>query len=296
MNTADVMAATVTDLVSLIEAGAPEWQMPWTHDGTTGVPHNAVTHRPYSGGNVLALWAATARHGWGQEWATFKQWQAVGASVRRGERGTHCIYWNVKPAETITDVDPDTGDEVTLTTGPRVRWARAFVMFNAAQVDGYNSTETKPAAPEPSVAGDWFGHIPAHVAWGGGNPCYIPSQDRVLMPAASAFVTEGARWGTLAHELAHWTGHATRLARTYGKRFGDDAYAAEELVAELSAAFTCAVVGIPTLARTDHAAYLAHWCRVLKADPSILWSIASKAQAATDHLASYQPAEAEAAA
>ena len=200
MNAADVMAATVADLVALIEAGAPEWQMPWTHDGTTGVPHNAVTRRPYSGGNVLALWAASARHGWGHEWATFNQWQTVGATVRKGERGTHCIYRNVKPAETITDVDPDTGDEITLTTGPRVRWARAFVVLNAAQVDGYNSTETKPAAPEPSVAGDWFCRIPAYVDWDAGNPCYIPSQDRVLMPAASAFVTEAARWGTLAHD------------------------------------------------------------------------------------------------
>ena len=104
-------------------------------------------------------------------------------------------------------------------------------------------------------------------------------------------MTDAGRWGTLAHELAHWTGHPDRLARTYGKRFGDDAYAAEELVAELSAAFTCALLGIPTQARTDHAPYLAHWCRVLKADPSILWSIASKAQASTDHLATYQPAQ-----
>ena len=270
--------------------------MPWTHDGTYGVPRNTLTGQTYRGGNVLALWAVSARQGWGHEWATFKQWQKIGATVRKGERGTHCIYWNVKPAETTTDVDPDTGDEVTLTTGPRVRWARAFVVFNAAQVDGYASTATVQSEPEPCEVADWFARIPADVVWGGGNPCFIPSQDRVLMPSAAAFTTEAARWGTLAHELGHWTGHPDRLARVYGKRFGDDAYAAEELVAELSAAFTCATLGIPTQPREDHAPYLAHWCRVLKADPSIMWSIASKAQAATDHLVSYQPAAAESAA
>ncbi|MEQ1699604.1 MAG: zincin-like metallopeptidase domain-containing protein [Ilumatobacteraceae bacterium] len=296
MNAADVMAATVADLVAAIEAGAGEWRMPWTHDGTHGVPRNTVTGQTYRGGNVLALWAVSALQGWGHEWATFKQWQKIGATVRKGERGTHCIYWNVKPVETTTDVDPDTGDEITLTTGPRVRWARAFVVFNAAQVDGHTSTAPVQAEPEPGEVADWFARIPAHVVWGGGNPCFIPSQDRVLMPAAAAFTTEAARWGTLAHELGHWTGHPDRLARVYGKRFGDDAYAAEELVAELSAAFTCATLGIPTQSREDHAPYVAHWCRVLKADPSILWSIASKAQAATDHLASNQPAEAEVAA
>ena len=265
--------------------------MPWTHDGTVGVPYNTITGQPYRGGNVLALWAASARHGWGHEWATFKQWQTRGATVRKGERGTHCIYWNVKPAQTITEVDDTTGDEVTLTTAAQVRWARSFVVFNAAQVDGHTPAETARSEPETDGVADWFAHVPADVRWCGGNPCYMPALDRVLMPAASAFVTDAGRWGTLAHELAHWTGHPDRLARTYGKRFGDDAYAAEELVAELSAAFTCALLGIPTQARTDHAPYLAHWCRVLKADPSILWSIASKAQASTDHLATYQPAQ-----
>jgi len=153
VNAADVMAATVADLVAAIEAGAGEWRMPWTHDGTSGLPHNTVTGQPYRGGNVLALWAASALQGWGHEWATFKQWQTLGATVRKGERGTHCIYWNVKPAETTTDVDPDTGDEVTLTTGPRVRWARAFVVFNASQVDGYTAIEPVTVQPEPGCRG-----------------------------------------------------------------------------------------------------------------------------------------------
>ena len=91
----------------------------------------------------------------------------------------------------------------------------------------------------------------------------------------------------------HWTGHPTRLARIYGKRFGDDAYAAEELVAELAAAFTCPVAGIDTVARTDHAGHLTHWTRMLRAQPAVLWTVASKAQAATDRLAAYSTTPAD---
>ncbi len=107
------------------------------------------------------------------------------------------------------------------------------------------------------------------------------------MPLWDAFDSTGDAYATLAHELGHWTGHSTRLGREYGKRFGDHAYAAEELVAELSSAFTCATVGLSTVPRTDHASYLAHWLMMLRETPSLLFSVASKAQAATDYLAAY---------
>jgi antirestriction protein ArdC len=100
----------------------------------------------------------------------------------------------------------------------------------------------------------------------------------------SPFTDAHAYYATSAHEHAHWTGHASRLNRDLANRFGDDAYAAEELVAELYAAFTCATLGISTTPRPDHAAYLAHWLHVLRSDPRALFTVASKAQAATDHL------------
>ena len=108
------------------------------------------------------------------------------------------------------------------------------------------------------------------------------------MPDWDAFHTTAAGHATLAHELAHWTGHRERLDRDLTGRYGDDSYAMEELIAEMSAAFTCAEVGIAPAIRDDHAPYLAHWLRVLRAEPRHLWSVASAAQAA-DHLATYQP-------
>ena len=216
--------------------------------------------------------------------------QQSGATVRKGERGTRLVYWGT--LTTDTDTTETTNGERAETTGRKERrFAKTFVVFNAAQVDGLDLTPVGVTPTVPDLPA-WFNAIPAKIEWAKGRPCYSPSLDRVMMPHPDAFRDPAAMWATLAHELGHWTGHASRLTRTFGKRFGDDAYALEELVAELSAAITCAVVGIATTFRDDHADYLANWCRVLKADPSILWTVAGKAQAATDHLSTYQPAAA----
>jgi antirestriction protein ArdC len=286
MNAADVMAATVTDLIARMEQGVELGTLPWHHDGTIGLPHNSITKNIYRGGNLLTLWFTGTEHGWASnEWATFKQWQQIGATVRKGERGTRLVYWG-----TLTTTDTDTTvDRESDTTKKERRFAKTFVVFNAAQVDGLDLTVAN-VTPTVVDLPAWFTAIPAKIEWAKGRPSYSPSLDRVMMPHPDAFRDPAALWATLAHELGHWTGHPSRLSRTFGQRFGDDAYAVEELVAELSAAITCAVVGIATTFRDDHADYLASWCRVLKTDPSILWTVAGKAQAATDHLASYQPA------
>ncbi len=110
------------------------------------------------------------------------------------------------------------------------------------------------------------------------------------MPAAPQFTDRAAFYGTACHELVHWSGHQSRLARDLTGRFGDDAYAAEELVAELGAAIACAHLAIAPTPRDDHAAYLAHWLRILGADPKALFAVAAKAQTAVDHLDGYSTA------
>lgn len=287
MKATDVMAATVADLIARMEQGVELGALPWHHDGTIGLPHNSITKHVYRGGNLLSLWFVGGEHGWvSNEWATFKQWQQIGATVRKGERGTRLVYWGTLTTADATETT--TGEDQTDTTGKKERrFAKTFVVFNAAQVDGLelSAAGVTPLVPDLPA---WFAAIPAKIEWAKGRPCYSPSLDRVMMPHPDAFRDDHAMRAVLAHELGHWTGHPSRLNRTFGARFGDDAYALEELVAELSAAITCAVVGIATTFRDDHADYLANWCRVLKADPSILWTVAGKAQAATDHLTTYQ--------
>jgi antirestriction protein ArdC len=275
MKADEVMSSVVAELIATIEAGAGEWVMPWTGVHAR-LPYNHTTTIGYRGGNIVALWMKQLARGYPTAaWATYKQWASIDCQVRKGERGVHLVKWSK-----IERVD---------TTGElrSIMIPNAFVVFNAAQVDGL------PADPiEPPPLFEHFQFIEMVKTTGAkivpGRPAYSPALDVVMMPLMNDFNTEDDWLSTMAHELAHWTGHESRLNRTFGKRFGDDAYAAEELVAELSSAFTCCDFGVVPGVRNDHASYLANWISMLKADPSILWSVASKAQAATDHLLSYR--------
>jgi len=292
MKAADVIADIVNRLITEIENGAQQWRMPW--NTATGLPHNAVTGNAYRGGNVLALWLEALICGYTSNgWATYKQWQSIDAQVRKGERGSRLIRWVEKKnkVEDTANASTKTDDDAT---GGRLIPV-SFTVFNLVQCDTADTTIT--VDPTPRHEGNFahfFDAIPAVIRWGAGHPCYLPDSDEIRMPEWEAFHTTAAGHATLAHELAHWTGHPSRLDRDLTGRFGDDAYAAEELIAEMSAAFTCAEVGIAPAIRDDHAPYLDHWLRILKAEPRHLWSVASAAQAATDHLATYSnPAAAQ---
>lgn len=283
----DVFESTTTAIVQAIEDGAGSWSMPWSRDGLA-FPVNPTTQKHYRGGNVLALLASAVVAGWERgEWATYKQWVSIGAQVRKGERGTGCVFWNVTQDRKTVE-DDETGDPVELVSFPRFR-ARAFTVFNAAQVDGYTPAPVVLNTDEQITHADAvLARVGAHVEHRcEGRAYYSPARDLIVLPAFETFTDASAYYATSAHEHAHWTGHASRLNRDLANRFGDDAYAAEELVAELSAAFTCAALGISSTPRPDHAAYLAHWLDVLRADPRALFTVASKAQAATDHLCAF---------
>jgi len=159
-------------------------------------------------------------------------------------------------------------------------------VFNASQVSGYTprveSEETMPERIER--ADNFFASIGAMVRHGGNRAYYSPSEDYVQMPPFAAFKDNVSYYSTLAHEHTHWTSREGRCARELGKRFGDNAYAAEELIAELGAAFTCAHLGLSSEPREDHAAYIQSWLKVLKADKRAIFTASSKAQQACDWL------------
>tara|TARA_R110000868_G_scaffold408138_4_gene690478 strand:- start:13188 stop:14108 length:921 start_codon:yes stop_codon:yes gene_type:complete len=293
-NRKDVYQTVTDQIVAAIEAGAGEWQMPW-HRAGEGLnrPVNIDTGNAYRGINIVALWAAGQVRGYSSgTWGTYRQWQKAGAQVRKGEKASTVVFYKEFDVE---EPDPDTGE---LETGKRL-FARASSVFNADQVDGFEVTLPEPKDPVQALAeaDSFVTGTGADVRHGGARAFYRLSEDFIQMPDKERFVgsetstaTE-AYYGTLLHELVHWTGIERRCDRRFGKRFGDDAYAVEELVAELGAAFLCADLGITPEPRPDHAAYIEHWVKVMKADNRAIFTAASKAAQATDFLAGLQQSE-----
>jgi len=175
-------------------------------------------------------------------------------------------------------------------TEKRIPLLRTFALFNVAQCDGLPAVERKPVAEHvPGIADAVAERAGASVVRGGDRAFYSVGADVVTVPVVDAFESPAAYDATLLHELTHWTGHASRLDRKFGKRFGDDAYAAEELVAELGAAFACARLGVQ--GKLQHAEYLGHWAKVLKADKHAIFTAAREAEKACALLLP-EPAEA----
>lgn len=278
-------------IIAAIEAGAGDWQMPWHRSGGgLNRPLNIDTGKRYQGVNIVALWAAAEVRGFGSgTWGTYRQWQNSGAQVRKGEKGSVVVFYKEFD---IDETDPDTGE----TLSDKRLFARASWVFNADQVDGYDIPLPEPVDPVEAIEGaDRFVRATgADIRHGGQRAYYRPSEDCIQIPDKERFVgtatstaTE-AYYGTLLHELTHWTGAAHRCDRQFGKRFGDNAYAVEELVAELGAAFLCADLGVTLTPRQDHAAYLNAWLKVLKADSKAIFTAASQASWAASHLVRLQ--------
>ena len=276
----DVYQRVTNQIIEAIEQGADSWEMPWHRHPTT--PKNALTGKAYRGVNVLNLWATAAALQYRSGiWATYPQWTELGAQVRKGEKSASVVFWKFPNREAETDEGE--GQEAGSRRGP---FARGYHVFNADQVEGYTLPEA-PALPEADrneSADAFFGSLNADIRHGGGRAYYSKPDDYIQLPPFSAFKESAAYYATLAHESIHWTGATQRLNRDLTGRFGNEAYAAEELVAELGAAFLCANLGISSEPRPDHAAYVTNWLTVLRKDSKAIFTAASKAQAAADWL------------
>ena len=277
---ADLYQRVTAEIIAAIEAGAADYRMPWNTLSRSAAPVNAGSSRPYRGINTLLLWCEAGRRGYSSNrWATYRQWNELGAQVRKSEKSTTVLLW--KPIADSGD-RADAGDQPA-----RQRLlARAFRVFNTDQVDG---EDPQPAAHRPTTeritsAEAFFAAQPAAIWHGSDGAFYDRRADMVSMPSFDAFVSAEAYYSVLAHELTHWTGAKSRLDRDLSGRFGSDAYAIEELVAELGAAFTIGYLGLACEPRIDHAPYIASWLRVLRDDPRAILTAASKAQAAADYL------------
>jgi len=279
----DVYRKVTDSIINAIEQGVGNWRMPWHTSGKYAFsPINVTSHKAYRGINTLCLWAAAQAKGYESgDWGTYKQWQERGAQVLKGEKATTVVFWKFA---NDSNESQDDGDQPV--SSSRLIFTRGYSVFNAAQVDGY-TPKADPDMPMPdriAHADAFFEAIGANVQHGGNRAYYAADPDHIQMPPFGAFIENVAYYSTLAHEHTHWTAQSSRCDRQLGKRFGDNAYAAEELIAELGAAFTCAHLGLSTEPRKDHAQYIDSWLKVLKADKRAIFTAASKAQLAADFM------------
>jgi antirestriction protein ArdC len=279
----DIYTRVTETICEALEKGVRPWAPSWDRAAGFGAMPVRATGETYRGVNVLLLWGSSLAQGFDQpRWMTFKQALEQGGNVRKGEKGTRVVYAGriVREGE---------GGEALVETRA-IPFLKGYTVFNVQQVEGLGP-EWFTAAPEPrpepardAEADAFFAAVGADVRHGGGRAFYSRDADAITLPPLAAFHDAEAYYATRAHETVHWTGHEKRLAREFGKRFGDKAYAAEELVAEIGAAFICATIGVSVEPREDHAAYVADWLKVLKGDKRAIFTAASAAQAATDYL------------
>jgi len=276
MNNIDLYNKITSQITELMQQHGSDWTRPWT--STAGGPSNALTGDHYKGINTLLLNLEAHGKGYSQPyWATFKQWRMKGGSVRKGQRGTLCVFY--KP---IVIEQPNE----SIKTVPVMKH---FFLFNADQVDGIEIPETEEsvAIQDRNHAVDGLLNCTGAIIHETGSRAYYsPSKDHICIPPLSAFSSSEMFYSTLLHELSHWSGHPTRLNREEGmqSRFGSSAYAMEELVAELASAFLSIQLKVSHEPRKDHAQYLNSWLQVLDQDPKAFSSAASKAQRVSDYL------------
>lgn len=294
-NRASLYDEITNRIIAELEAGRLPWVQPWdsTAAAPLGLPRNAATGRAYSGINILILWGAVVARGFScQNWLTFRQALALGGNVRKGEHGTTIVYADRFTPEDERQRARETGDAVQT-----IPFLKRFTVFSTDQCEGLPDTiaTAPPPIPEGLILPEVEALIRASGAdlrLGGNEAFYSPALDYVQVPRPESFFAFIDWHRTALHELGHWTGHGTRLGRDQTGRFGSSKYAREELVAELSAAFCCAALGITPTVR--HADYVGCWLDVLREDSKAIVRAASAASKAADFMLAFRPTAGEA--
>ena len=287
----DLYSRITNTIIADLETGVRPWIKPWSAEHLAGRITRPLrsTGEPYSGVNIILLWAeAVARGFTAPTWITFRQALALGGRVRKGEHGSTVVY-----ANRITRTEAgDNGEDVERS----IPFLKAYTVFNVDQVEGLPAHFYATASPQLDPvqriahADAFFKATGAEIRHGGDQAYYAMEPDYVQVPPFECFEDPESYYATLAHECTHWTRRSSRLDRDFGrKRWGDKGYASEELVAELGAAFLCADLGLELTPRADHASYIDSWLKVLKDDKRFIFAAAAHAQRAADFLHQLQP-------
>ena len=288
----DVYTRVTNKILADLERGNLTWLQPWQTGHAAGPVSRPLraAGEPYRGINVLMLWAASMEKGYEAPiWMTFNQAAKLCAHVRKGEKGSLVVFANTIK-KTVQD---DNGEDVE----KEIPFMKGYTVFNVEQIEGlpahyYAHVEPKhtTALERLEFAERFFAATGANIRHGGAQAFYRITDDVVQMPEMQTFRDAESYYSIASHEVTHWTRHPSRLNRDFGrKRYGDEGYAMEELVAEIGAAFLCAALEITPEPREDHAAYIAAWLKALKDDKKFVFIAASHAQKAADFLHGLQP-------
>lgn len=292
----DVRQVVTDRIIAMLEKGGPVFRERWTRAAARGVPRNGKTGAPYRGANVLLLWEAAIEAGYASNvWLTYRQARSLGGQVRKGERGVLCAHFERRARERRSEADDALSEGgVDEEVVPPDAGARAGVLlclpfwaFNVAQIDGLplevvDLGIASPMGPREPVerAMRLLGGCNATIRHGFDQAAYLPALDEIRLPWPRQFTNAEAQCATALHELVHWTGHPERLNRSFGRRFGDAAYAFEELVAELGSAFVMGHCGLVEATVEGHAAYIDAWLQVLRGDRTAIFTAARLAEEA----------------
>lgn len=284
MSKPDIYESVTTTIIEQLEKGVAPWACPWNAAAPVGgLPANASTGRAYSGVNILLLWLAQAERGFScHDWLTYKQAEAMGAQVRKGEKATRIVY-----ADSFIPKAERAKARTENREPSSVYFLKGFCVFNRDQIDGLEPPA--PTGPLPdreaiAVGENLILRSGADFRIGGNEAYYVSAADFIRMPDQRQFRNQIDYYRTAAHELSHWTGHQSRLDRKLANRFGSAQYAREELIAEMGAAFVLASIGITPTVR--HADYIGAWLKVLREDSKAIVRAASAASKAADYLLS----------
>jgi len=269
-----VYQEVTNSIIEQLEKGAAPWIKPWRVDSTAD--KNLLSNKPYQGINRLILGLSSMVKGYDTPvWASFKQFESLGATVRKEEKGTKIVWFSPVKKE-----NKDTGETEVYNA------LKSYYVFNVAQCDGIEiqaPNKEEKTFNAIDAAEQRIIKTGAAISHGGDAAFYAPSVDRIQMPHKSAFDNESSYYATAFHELTHWTGAKHRLDRELEKgRFGNPAYAFEELVAEIGAAYLCQDYRIKGELR--HAGYIGHWLKACRDDSKAIFKAAALAQKAADYL------------
>jgi antirestriction protein ArdC len=277
----EIRSRVTARIMEALKAGTPPWRRPWRESADMGFPTNALTKKSYRGINVLLLQAQgfASKH-----WATYQQWQNIGGQVMKGERATKIVFYKPFSKSVINDDGEEEKEDFFV--------LREYSVFNAEQCKDPAiklPTATAPNFVDFEPAEEAIKATGADIRFGGNRAVYRVEQDYIQLPPKVSFISEREYYGTVTHEVSHWSGHESRLNRL-GKNvsFGSAAYAFEELVAEIAGCFMCTELNLPQSEDlTNQNAYLANWLQVLQGDNGAIMRAASQASKAVDFILAF---------